>query len=64
MAKNNLGPEILKNILSSKTLLYRLRNRTVLQCRSVRTILYGYETISSLGPKLWVILLPEKKIFW
>ena len=57
--KNNLAPEIMKNIFSFKTLLYSLRNSKILQCRSTKKVLYGSETISSLGPKIWAILTHE-----
>ena len=57
--KNNLTPEIMKNIFSFKTLLYSLRNSPTRQCRSTKTVLYGSETISFKGPKIWAIFPSE-----
>ena len=59
--KNNMVPEILTEIFPHKESSYSLRNRTVLQSRSIKTGMYDSETISSLGPKIWVILPIEFK---
>ena len=48
-------------IFPQKQSNYSLRNSTALQGRSIRTIMYGSETISSLGPKIWDILPTELK---
>ena len=40
---------------------YSLRNSTGLQGRSIKTVMYGSETMSSLGPKIWEILSTELK---
>ena len=47
--KNNMAPEILTEIFPQKESNYRLRNSTALQGRSIKTVIYGSETISSLG---------------
>ena len=54
-------PEILTEIYSQKESSYSLRNSTALQCRSSKTAMYGSETISNLGPKIWDILPTELK---
>ena len=58
-----MAPEILTEIFPQKESIYSLRNRnsTTLQGRSIKTIMYGSETISSLGPKIWDILPTELK---
>ena len=58
-----MAPEILTEIFPQKENIYSLRNRnsTTLQGRSIKTIMYGSETISSLGPKIWDILPTELK---
>ena len=59
--KKTMAPEILTEIFPQKESNYSLRNSTTLQGRSIKTIIYGSETISSLGPKIWGILLTELK---
>ena len=58
--------EMLTKIFSQKESNYSLRNSTTLRGRSIKTAMYGSETISSLGPKIWDILLSstlfQKKI--
>ena len=52
--------EILTEIFPQKN-SNSLRNSTTLQGRSIKTVMYGSETISSLGLKIWHILLTEFK---
>ena len=59
--KQNMAPEILTEIFPQKESSYSLRNSTTLQGRSIKTVMYGSETISSLGPKIWDILPTELK---
>ena len=58
--------EMLTKIFSQKESNYSLRNSTTLRGRSIKIAMYGSETISSLGPKIWDILLSstlfQKKI--
>ena len=55
--KNNMAPEILTEIFPHKESNSGLRNSTALQVRSIKTIMYGSGTISSLGPKIWDMCL-------
>ena len=57
-----MAPEILTEIFPQKQSNYSPRNSTTLQSRSMKTVMYGSETISSLGPKIWDILPTELKI--
>ena len=50
--KKNMAPEILTEIFPQKESNYSLRNSTKLQSRSIKTVIYGSEAISSLGPKI------------
>ena len=54
-----MAPEILTEIFPQKESNYSLRN--ALQGRSTKTVMYGSENISSLGPKIWDILPTELK---
>ena len=58
--KNNIAPEILTEIFSQKESNYS-RNSKALQGSSIKTIIYGQETISCLGSKIWDILPTELK---
>ena len=59
--KKNMAPEVLTEIVPQKESNYSPRNSTMLQSRSIKTVMYGSETISSLGPKIWDILPTELK---
>ena len=52
---------MLTEIFPQKESNYSLRNRTTLQGRSIKTVMYGSETKSSLRPKIWDILSTELK---
>ena len=47
-----MAPEILTEIFPQKESNYNLRNSTKLQSRSIKTVIYGSEAISSLRPKI------------
>ena len=47
-----MAPEILTEIFPQKDSIYSLRNSTALQGRSIKTVMYGSETISILGPNM------------
>ena len=59
--KKNMASEILTEIFPQEESNYSLRNSTTLQGRSIKTVMYGSETISSLEPKIWDILPTELK---
>ena len=60
-SKSKITPEIMCDIFSIKTVPYNRRNDTTLHCRDADIILYGSEVISSLGPKIWVLLTPKMR---
>ena len=55
-ARNDLGPEIMKNIFHSVQKPYNRRNDSTLQGRKNHTVQFGTESISSLAPKIWEII--------
>ena len=59
--KNIMAPEILTLIFPQKESNYSLRNSIMLQVRSIKTAMYGSETMFSLEPKIWNILPTELK---
>ena len=60
-AKNNLAPEIVKDIFLWVDNPYNLRNKTQLRSRNAKTITYGTETLAFIGPKIWGLVPIECK---
>ena len=61
-AKNDLAPEIMKDIFHFVEKPYNLRNNSTLKRRYNRSVYFGTETISSLAPKTWE-LAPNAILF-
>ena len=63
MFKNKLGISsvITNDIFQSGECSYNLRNKREYKSHCVKTVHYGTEGISFLGPKLWAILPQEYK---
>ena len=59
--KTNMVQEILTEIFPQKESNYSLRNSTTLQGRSIKNVMHGSKTLSSLRPKIWEILPTELK---
>ena len=59
--KNELCPKIMLDLFEEVTHPYNLRNLRGLICGSykIKTVRYGTETITYLGPKIWSII-PDK----
>ena len=60
-ARNDLGPEIIKDIFHSVQKTYNLRNDSTLQRRRNRRVYFGTESISYLARKIWEIAPCEIK---
>jgi hypothetical protein len=54
--KNGDSPKIMQNIFQKIPNHYNLRNNRIWTTHNVRTVYYGTETLSYLGPKTWDIL--------
>ena len=60
--KNNISPEIMRDIFHfQKNENYNLRSGIHLASRNMRTTLFGKETVSNLGAKIWPLLPEELK---
>ena len=57
---NGLPPEIMKNIFQNNPSVYNLRNPEF-KIDNVKTVLYGTESNSFLGPKIWKLVPLEIK---
>ena len=54
--KHNLVPEIMTEFFGLKTRSFDTRNKSESQCKNIKTVIYGSETLSSLGLQLWDLI--------
>ena len=59
--KNDLNPVIMEGVFKFKNLAYNFRNEETLNRSNVNSVKYGTETITSLSPKIWMILPNDHK---
>ena len=60
--KNDLAPSIFNNIFERQNMQkYNLRNVSDFKSKTAKTVQYGTETISFLGPKIWDLVPSELK---
>ena len=57
--KNELCPKIMLDLFKEVTHSYNLRNSLICGSYNIKTVRYGTETITYLGPKLWSVILDE-----
>ena len=53
---NGLAPDIMNDIFKIRETTYNLRKEAAFSTRRVKSVQYGLETISILGPKIWDML--------
>ena len=51
--KNNIEPEIMKELFAPEISNYDLRNNNSFKIRRVNSVWHGTESVSYLGPKIW-----------
>ena len=49
----SLSPEIIKDIFKTKTNYYNTLNALIFSKTNVKTVRYGLQTMSYMGPKIW-----------
>ena len=54
--KHNLAPEIMTEFFRLKTRSFNIRYKSEFQRRKVKIVIYGSETLSSLGPQIWDLI--------
>ena len=59
--KNNIAPEIMKELFAPKMSSYDLRNNNSFKRRRVKSVWHGTESVSYLGPKIWDLVPNEIK---
>ena len=57
--KNELCPKIMPDLFKEVTHPYSLRNGLIYGSYKIKTVRYGTETITYLGPKIWSIIPDE-----
>ena len=60
-AKNNIAPEVMKELFVPKINLYDVRNNNSFQRRRVNSVWNGIESVSYVGPKIWDLVRTEIK---
>ena len=51
--KHRIAPKIMGELFNEANVPYNLRQDVSFQSYNVKTVLYGIETLSYLGPKIW-----------
>ena len=59
--KNNIAPEIMKELFAPKMSSYDLRNNNSFKRRRVKSVWHSTESVSYLGPKVWDLVPNEIK---
>ena len=59
--KNDIAPEIMKELVTPKMSRYYLRNNDSLKGRKVNSAWHGTESVSYLGPNIWDLVHNEIK---
>ena len=59
--KNNLSPMPVVKLFNESTSNYNLRKQRCWETTNARTVIYGTETISFRGPKVWEMLPNDLK---
>ena len=57
--KNELCPKIMLELFKEVAHSYNLRNGLICSSYKIKTVRYGTETITYLGPKIWSIIPDE-----
>ena len=50
---HGLAPELMNDIFKKRNVTYNFRKNSTFETRNIKSVYYGSETISFLGPKIW-----------
>ena len=59
--KNGLSPKPMENLFKKRIDQYDLRNKKIWESENIRTGIYGRETVSHMGPRIWNLVPNEIK---
>ena len=54
--KHILAPEFMTEVFKLKTICFNTRNKSEFQGWNIKAVIYGSETLSSLGPQIWDLI--------
>ena len=57
--KHRIAPKIICELFNEANVPYNLRQDVSFRSYNVKTVLYGTETLSYLGPKIWNLVPPD-----
>ena len=50
---HELAPELMNDIFKKRNVTYNFRKNSIFETRNIKSVYYGSETISFIGPKIW-----------
>ena len=53
---HGLVPELMNDIFKKRNVTYNFRKNSTFETRNIKSVYYGSETISFIGPKIWELL--------
>ena len=54
--KHNLAPEVMTEVFRLKTRSFNTKSKSEFQRRNAKTVIYGSENLSLLGPQIWDLI--------
>ena len=54
--RHGLAPELINDIFEKRNVTYNFRKNSTFETRNIKSVYYGSETISFIGPKIWELL--------
>ena len=59
--RHGLAPELINDIFKKRNVTYNFRKNSTFETRNIKSVYYGSETISFIGPKIWDFLPNNNK---
>ena len=54
--RHGLALELINDIFEKRNVTYNFRKNSTFETRNIKSVYYGSETISFIGPKIWELL--------
>ena len=54
--KNDISPPIMKEVFPIRDAKYNFRKDIAFNTRNIRSVIYGTESLTHLGPKIWALI--------
>ena len=54
--RHGLAPELINDIFKKRNVTYNFRKNSTFETRNIKSVYYGSEKISFIGPKIWELL--------